>query len=88
MLCNEQTVYVIRERRLVDDLFFRRKHRNGLQKRNSKMGTGASSSRKHRLSSHAVDETANDKIIKELQAEIERLKAESGKGSKRQRLHH
>lgn len=49
------------------------------------VGTGGTASNKRHSSSHAVGHTSNEDYIKQLQAEIERLKADSAKGSKYQR---
>lgn len=52
------------------------------QKRFREMGTGGSASNKRPSSSDAVGEKSNEDIIRELQAEIKRLKSDTSKATK------
>lgn len=51
----------------------------------TEIATGRSASKRRHSSSHGTDNVSNDEYIKHLQAEIDRLKADSGKASKNQR---
>lgn len=49
------------------------------------LGTGGSASNKRNSGRHVTGHLSNEDYIKELQAEIDRLRSESGKGSKYRR---
>lgn len=52
------------------------------------LATGASASNKRHRSSHGQETVSNEECIKHLQAEIDRLKAESEKGRNSPRKQH
>lgn len=52
----------------------------GLHEQHGLLGTGASASKKRKSNSHATRKIPNEEYIKELQAEIDRLKSVFGQG--------